>query len=370
LLNASTARLITDRYEIVTAKRRFNNYKANQQVFHLKSLHGQRLDIIFQVSNDGVGFRYFFPQRSTDIKKITEEITTFNFPEESKAWLQPASEAKTGFGQTNPSYEEHYAKEIPVGTPAPTNAGWIYPALFHSKNNWVAITETALGRNYCGTRLKKESPEGAYAVGFPDPREVFTNGNAFPESVLPWYTPWRVIAVGSLKTLVESTLGTDLATPAIQMQKSAIKPGIASWSWVLLKDDSTVYPVQKRFIDYAADMNWKYCLIDADWDRKIGYEKIGELAQYAKTKNVGLILWYNSAGSWNTVEYTPKDKMLTPENRAEEFALLQKMGIKGLKIDFFGGDGQSMIRYYLDILEDATKYGLLVNFHGATLPRG
>lgn len=117
-------------------------------------------------------------------------------------------------------------------------------------------------------------------------------------------------------------------------------------------------------------MNWQYCLIDANWDETIGYDSVQVLADYAKTKNVGLLLWYNSAGDWNTVKFTPRNRLLTHESRVNEFSRLQKMGIKGVKIDFFGGDGQSMMNYYEDILEDAAKHHLLVNFHGATLPRG
>jgi hypothetical protein len=154
------------------------------------------------------------------------------------------------------------------------------------------------------------------------------------------------------------------------MDKDFIKPGKASWSWVLEKDNATIFPVQKKYIDYAADMNWQYCLIDANWDQTIGYDSVKVLADYAKKKNVGLLLWYNSAGDWNTVKFTPKDKLLTHESRMKEFSRLENMGIKGVKIDFFGGDGQSMINYYEDILEDAATYHLLVNFHGATLPRG
>ena len=117
-------------------------------------------------------------------------------------------------------------------------------------------------------------------------------------------------------------------------------------------------------------MKWEYCLIDADWDTKIGYDKIKELADYAKSKKVDLILWYNSAGSWNTTPYHPRNALLTKELRNTEFQRLKTMGIKGIKVDFFGGDGQSMIAYYQDILEDAAKYGILVNFHGSTYPRG
>jgi hypothetical protein len=200
--------------------------------------------------------------------------------------------------------------------------------------------------------------------------EVFTGEGYLPENKRPWLSPWRVVTIGSLKTIVESTLGTDLAPRAEATDMSFIKPGKASWSWINSKDGFIVYDEQKRYIDFASSMNWQYCLIDVNWDTKIGYEKIAELSTYAKQKNIGLILWYNSAGDWNTVTYHPKDKLLTKESREKEFSLLQSMGIKGVKIDFFGGDGRSMIQYYIDILNDAAKYNLLVNFHGATLPRG
>lgn len=138
----------------------------------------------------------------------------------------------------------------------------------------------------------------------------------------------------------------------------------------MLKDDSTIFSVQKRFVDYASDMGWEYCLVDADWDRKIGYEKLGELCTYARSKNVGITAWYNSAGDWNTTPYTPRDKMLTQELRYAEFTKLRGLGVKGVKIDFFGGEGQSVMSYYQDILEDAARFGLMVDFHGSTYPRG
>jgi alpha-glucosidase len=369
-VSAAPQILITDEYDLATAKQRNIKYAANRQVFHFKNKGGALLDLIFQVSNDGVAFRYYFPEKSSDIKKITAELTTYRFSNDTKGWLQPMSNAKTGFGQSNPSYEEYYEQGIAAGKPSPIKAGWVYPALFQTGNNWALVSETFPDGNYCGTRLKAESPNGEYAVGFPQSTEVFPGGALNPESKLPWYTPWRIITIGSLKTITESTLGTDVAKPAVKMDLSFVKPGQSSWSWVILKDDSTKYSVQKRFINYAADMHWEYCLIDADWDTRIGYDKIQELADYAKTKNVGLILWYNSAGSWNTTPYHPRDKMVTHESRVKEFERLSKMGIKGIKVDFFGGDGQSMMQYYIDILKDALTYKILVNFHGATLPRG
>lgn len=370
LAGESPVEPVEDRYEILTAKRRLNNYRANRQVFHLTAPGGQKMDLIFQVSNDGVAFRYFFPGAATESRSIKEEVSSFRLPPDAKAWLQPMSVAKTGFEHSNPAYEEYYAKEIPVGTPSTLGAGWVYPALFRTGDTWLLVSEGSLPRTWCATRLRHESPEGEYAVGFPDARETMNGQPVNPSSKLPWLTPWRIIAVGSLKTIAESMLGTDLAEKPAIPADSAIKPGKAAWSWPLLGDKSANFDTQKQFIDYAAEMGWAYVLVDAWWDKQIGYEKMKDLAAYAAQKHVSLILWYNSAGDWNSVKMTPRDKLLTHESRIKEFERLKSMGIAGLKIDFFGGDGQPVIAYYHDILEEAAPYGFLLNFHGATLPRG
>ena len=370
LTGASRVEPVADDYEILTAKRRHNAYRANRQTFQLAAAGGQKLDIIFQVSNDGLAFRYAFPEKSATIHSLKVEATSFHFLPETRAWLQPMSVAKTGWKSVNPCYEEFYARDIPAGTPSSLGAGWVFPALFKSGETWLLLSETGLGRNYCGTRLRHESPGGEYAIGFPDPRETMNGLPVNPSSTLPWATPWRLIAVGDLRTIAESTLGTDLADPATGPADATIAPGKASWSWPLLGDGSANFGTQRQFIDYAAQMGWAYCLVDALWDRQIGYEKIKELADYAHTKNVGLLLWYNSNGAVNDAPQTPKDRMSTHESRVAEFERLKALGIRGLKIDFFGGDGQPVINYYHDILEDAAPYGFLMNFHGATLPRG
>lgn len=361
---------VKDSYSLLHGKQKDIAYEANQKTLHLENAAGQKLDVIFNVSDDGVAFRYKFPETSDDIKYITEENTTFNLGQNTKAWLQPMSEAKTGFEHTNPSYEENYQMGVPVSVKSPTGQGWVFPALFNDGDTWVSISETGLGRNYCGSHIDYDTAAKAMKIVFPQDKEVFGNGALNPESKLPWETPWRIIAVGGLSTVTESTLGTDLADKASFDDTAGLNPGISSWSWAILKDNSVNYETTKEFIDYAHDMQWPYCLIDADWDRRIGMEKIKELMAYAKERNVKLILWYNSAGDWNTVKYTPKDKFLTAESRDAEFKMLADMGIAGVKVDFFGGDGQSMIAYYHDILESAAKHKILVNFHGATLPRG
>ncbi|WP_343674674.1 glycoside hydrolase family 97 catalytic domain-containing protein [Chitinophaga sp.] len=369
LVSTTKPERVTDAYQTKNAKKSSIVYQANQLVMTFSNMENKRMDIVFRLSNDGAAFRYLFPWVKSN-ETIVNENTSFAFDTNARAWLQPMDEAKTGFEHCHPSYEEHYLQDIPVGTVSPLKSGWVYPALFKTNDTWVLITEAGLDGTYCGTRLKNDSASAVYSIGFSDPREVFTGGGYLPESNKSWYTPWRIITIGSLKTIVESTLGTDLAPATVVKDASFAKPGKASWSWINSKDDYISFDEQKKYIDYAADMHWQYCLIDADWDTKIGYDKVAELSAYAKQKNVGLLLWYNSAGDWNTIAYHPKDKLLTKESREKEFTRLQAMGIKGIKVDFFGGDGQSMIQYYIDILNDAVKYKLLVNFHGATLPRG
>jgi hypothetical protein len=370
LAATSRVKAIADDYELAVGKKRHISYRANEQVYTVRNAKGQAMDVAFRVSNDGVAFRYLVREPGLAVKKFVSESTSFRFDKEARAWLQPMSIAQTGWSNTNPSYEEHYQREIAVGTPSPLAAGWVFPALFRSGDTWVALTEANMDGSWHASRLQADSSGGVYKLGLPMAAEVFTGGGLLAEARGTLQSPWRVIALGSLATVTESTLGTDLAAPAIAFDKTKVAPGHASWSWALLKDDYTVFDVQKTFIDYAADMGWDYTLVDADWDRKIGYEKMRELAAYAASRNIGLLAWYNSSGDWNTSPYSPKSKLLTHEQRAAEFKRLREMGVKGVKVDFFGGDGKSMIAYYIGLLNDAAANGLLVNFHGATLPRG
>lgn len=371
LLSESPEECVQDHYALTGSKRRLHDYRATRRVFSLADAKGRRLNIIFQISNDGAAFRYVFPESDATIRAVSEEATSFRFAPDVKAWLQPMAVAKTGFAKTNPSYEEYHEQEIPVGTPSKFGAGWVFPALFSTNDQtWILITEADLGRGYCASRLRNESSGGEYRIGFPDWRETMGSEPVNPRFASPYTTPWRVIAVGSLKTVVESTLGTDLAAREVQGVKLLGNPGKASWSWPKLGDRMTVYSVQRRFIDYAAEMGWGYCLIDALWDQQIGEEKLAELTAYAATKNVKILVWYNSNGDWNDAPQTPKDRLLSHETRVAEFTKLCKLGVAGVKIDFFGGDGRPFIDFYHDLLEDAASFGLLVNFHGTTLPRG
>lgn len=360
---------VYENYTMVHGKQRDISYEARERVVTLKNDEGKLLEVQMRLSNDGLAFRYILPNVDGESLRITDELSQYRFGEDTKMWIQPVSAPKSGWRRTNPSYEEAYLQGTPITTQSEIGYGWVYPALLQAGDGWVLLSETGPERQYAATRLKTVPGENALKVSMPPTEETIMGGDHLPNASGELRSPWRLIAVGTLETIVGSTMGTDLAKPAVDVA-GEVQPGYASWSWALLKDNSVVYDVQKQFIDYAADMNWQYCLVDVNWDRNIGYERIAELAAYADSKEVGLILWYNSSGEWNDTDYSPKSQLLTPEARKAEFQRIRSLGVKGVKIDFFGGDGQSVIAYYEDMLNDAAEAGLMVNFHGATLPRG
>jgi len=373
LENISSLERIEDNYTMLLGKRRNCSYIANRRIFSLKNSNNEKMQIIFQISNDGVAFRYAFPGDSEKTYSIKEEKTTFAFEPNTVSWLHPMQPGKSGWSRTQPSYEEHYIIEKPVGTRSPMSEGWCLPALFKTEDDiWVLICDSDVDESYCAVRLARDSTGGVYKVAFPHPEEHRGKIDPVqPTITTPFKSPWRVLIVGdNLKAIVESTLMTDVAKDCEYPNTDFIKPGRAAWHWLRYGDESATLPVAESFLDFASKMKWQYILIDATWDTLIGYEKIAEFIKKAAGKNVGVILWYNSNGPWNDAPMGPKNKMHEKTIRREEFAKLKEMGVKGVKVDFFGGDKQATMKLYLDIFKDAADYGILVNCHGATIPRG
>lgn len=369
VISVSEPQLLTESYWAPAEKRTNRTFSANFAVVELKNKDKKRLKVEFKATDEGVAFRYI--TKSENAIAIQSEQTSFKFDTTTRAWLHPHADAETGWCETQPSYEEQYHYDMSVGTAAPLVAGWSFPALFKTDKYWVMLSESGLTPDYVGTRLAQESPQGEYFIGFPQKGEMINDEE--PNYVVgkEIVSPWRVIVVGSLANVVESQMVSDLAPAADEnIDYNWVKPGISTWSWGLMKDESIIYPIQERFINYAADMQWSYCLIDVNWDNNIGYDKIQELVDLGKKRNVGVILWYNSSGAWNSTAYTPKGALVERTARRNEFERISKMGVSGIKVDFWPGDGQSSIQYYYDLMEDAADYKLLVNFHGTTVPRG
>ncbi len=323
--------------------------------------------VVMRVYNDGVAFAYRL--LGTGEVKVYGERTAFALPKNNKAFLTQLAKAKSGWQKTNPSYEDPYHVDVPLTELSEHRDGWIFPALFHGEKVWTLISETGTTADYVACHLSEFDGE-YFNVEFPTAGHNLPCNPTWAEVKTPFLTPWRTIVVSdNLSGIVENTLSTDLVEPLYQA-KHKFLPGRSSWSWIYYGDDLTTYDGTKQYIDLAARLGWEYCLVDAVWDTQIGREKMAELAQYAKSKNVGLILWYNSNGNWNTAPQSPLNCMNTAETRRKEMAWMKKIGVVGIKADFFGGDKQAGIKLYEDILRDANDFGIAVNFHGATLPRG
>jgi len=347
-------------------------YQANELICRLENDKKNKLDVVFRVSNNNIAFRYQVPQTGEPATfNIEEELSGYKFPTATTTFLTPQASPMIGWMKTKPSYEEEYTPDQAMGIPSKYGVGYTFPALFHvGDKGWVLLSETGVNSLYCGSKLSEGTKDGNYKIAFPEAGENNGIGAANPTISLPGNTPWRTITVGSnLKPIVETTIPFDVVEPQYEPSKTYTF-GRSTWSWLLWQDGSINFEDQKKFVDLSAAMGYEFVLVDNWWDNNIGREKIEQLVAYGKTKNVGICLWYNSNGFWNDAPQTPKYKMNTASARKKEMAWMQRVGIKGIKVDFFGGDKQETIKLYEDILSDANSYGLTVIFHGCTLPRG
>ena len=367
--NVSTNK-IDETYELASIKKSKVHYVANEAVFSFTQQGKTIYDVIFRISNNDVAFKYkMYPQGETLSCVIKKEATGFAFPDGTTTFLCPQSKPMGGFARTSPSYETSYTADDVAGKNG-WGEGYTFPCLFRNGDNgWVLVSETGVNGGYCASRLLGHK-EGVYTIGFPQEGEANGNGTVSPGIALPGETPWRTITVGkTLAPIVETTVPFDVVKPLYQA-KGEYTYGRGSWSWIIGMDGSTNYKEQLRYIDFSAAMGYQSVLVDALWDKQIGRDKIEELAKYGKDKGVALYLWYNSNGYWNDAPQTPRSIMDNAIARRKEMKWMQSIGIRGIKVAFFGGDKQMTMQLYEDILSDANEYGLLVIFHGCTLPRG
>ena len=367
--NVSTNK-IDETYELASIKQSKVRYVANEAVFSFTQQGKTIYDVIFRISNNDVAFKYkMYPQGETLSCVVKQEVTGFAFPDGTTTFLCPQSKPMGGFARTSPSYETSYTADDAAGKNG-WGEGYTFPCLFRNGDNgWVLVSETGVNGGYCASRLLGHKG-GTYTIGFPQEGEANGNGTVSLGIALPGETPWRTITVGkTLAPIVETTVPFDVVKP-LYPAKGEYTYGRGSWSWIIGMDGSTNYKEQLRYIDFSAAMGYQSVLVDALWDKQIGRDKIEELAKYGKDKGVALYLWYNSNGYWNDAPQTPRGIMDNAIARRKEMKWMQSIGIRGIKVDFFGGDKQMTMQLYEDILSDANEYGLLVIFHGCTLPRG
>lgn len=354
LQSVSEAKPVTDDYRMLTGKRSHCINTGSERVYRFENDAQQVFQVTFRVYNDGIAFKYAL-DAVVDDEQITNELTTYALPEGAKRWIQEYD--ITG-------YERFFPLSTDGMLPGKPDVDlWGYPALVESCDSvFMLITEANIRRGQCGSFLKNDADRNRYQVRLGDEKQPIKGS---------WETPWRLLVVGRLCDVVESTLVTDVSDPCVVKDTDWIVPGTAAWIYWAHNHGTKDFQLVKKYIDLAAEMKWPYDLIDWEWDVMGNGGNIQDAVKYALDKGVKPLLWYNSSTSWiGETAPGPLYKLNEKENREKEYKWLNDLGVAGIKIDFFRGDDAATMNYYIDLLEDAVKYKLLINFHGATLPRG
>jgi len=350
--------LINEEYTALHGKKSVCKNSANEVVVSFENPSKAKINVIIRAYNDGIAFRYEFPEKAGTFT-MKDELTSYGIAKETSRWMEKWNPANEGL-YTAMSDDKIQKQE------------WCYPALFKLKDTscYYLIHEADVNSTYCGTKLSNIPDSTKYKLTFPNPRDGRGLGQSQPTITLPWKSPWRVIIMGSLSDVVASTLVDDVSTPSVIKNTSWIKPGLVSWNYWSSNHGTKDYKIVTDFADLAAEMNWPYTLLDWEWDGMTNGGNLEDALKYIHSIGVKPLIWYNSGGPHTGVTSTPRDRMLTHENRVEEFTKLKKLGVAGVKIDFFESEKQDMIKYYLDILEDAAQFEMMVYFHGCIVPRG
>ena len=347
---------VADDYRMLSGKRLHCTNQAREYEANL----GENLRLVLRLYNDGIAFRYVLSGLRNQV--LPKEQTTYLIPEGTKRWMQQWTEAYEGFFPLTTTCKVE---------PVPSFSGifksadgfnnrWGYPALLSPADDvFVLLSEANIERRQSASCLYNEGERFRVT---PDKNDLRVNGI--------WHSPWRVAIIGSLGDVVESTLITDVSEPCQLDDTSWIHPGVVSWIYWAYNHGSNDFEIIKKYVDMAVTLKLPYVLIDAEWDEMKDGKTIEEAVAYATTQGVKPLIWYNSSVGWIDGAPGPKFRLNKPEDREREFAWCEKIGVAGVKIDFFSGDNQMNMDYCIDLLECAARHHLLVNFHGAPIPRG
>ena len=352
---------VKDDYQMLSGKRLHCTNKAREY----QALIGPDAKMVMRLYNDGIAFRYEYTNLHNS--KVPQEYTVYLIPEGTRRWMMQWAESYEGFFPLSTTYKQ---KPVPSysGTFASAegwNNRWAYPALLEPADGVFAlISEANIERRQSASSLYNDGER--FSVVPADNDQEYSG---------EWHTPWRVVIMGSLANVVQSTLVTDVSEPCQLADTSWIKPGVVSWIYWAYNHGSNDFNVIKKYVDMAVTLKLPYVLIDAEWDEmdklaSNGGKTIEDAVAYANSKGVKPLIWYNSSVGWVNGAPGPKYRLNKPEDREREFAWCEKIGVAGVKIDFFSGDNQQNMDYCQDLLESAARHHLMVNFHGAPIPRG
>lgn len=358
---------INDAYTLKAGKKLNTHDHCEETVYCLICPDYTRYDLIVRAYDDGVAFRYRLNDDTKKTDTIAAELTEFSVPVGGKAWIHPYDWNE----RHKPSYEQYSKNGVAVNSLPGHDRGWAFPMLFNSADDkWIMITEAQLDGTYPATHVDNSGKGGCYRIRFPEADEPVIDDDPLPKSSRPWYTPWRVIMVGDdLNDIFSNQMVSHLNYPSLVGDTDWIKPGRCAWSWWYNGGTVRKYDAQIKYVDFCKEMGWEYSLIDAGWPGMDG-DGVEGVVDYANKNGVGIWLWYHS-GAGRDDDPDPQHRLMSDSKlRRSEMERISRMGVKGIKVDFFDTDKQRIVALYPQILKDAADYHLMVDLHGATLPRG
>ena len=354
-------------YEVVAgkAKQARNHYNEIAVSLQEQRPPKRKIDLFFRAYDDGAAFRYIIPkQKVLQDFEILSEKSEFHFADNYTCWAMR-------IGKFTSDYEKEYEK-ITLNDIAPDAIVAVPITIETGEGIVMALAEANL-TDYAGMYVagaeKGRNALVSRLAPLPGDRDICVKAKA------PHATPWRVLMLGETPgDLIESHIITNLNEPCAIEDPSWIKPGKTAWDWwsgqvvkgVDFKAGMNTKTME-YYIDFAAEAGLQYMLIDAGWygshrDTKADITKtipeidMPEILQYAKERNVDIILWLN----WKCVQ----------RQMDEAFPLYEQWGVKGVKIDYMNRDDQDMVNFYHKVVKKAAEHHLVVDFHGAYKPTG
>ena len=393
-----------------------NNY--NSLTLELKHNDGRLMNICFRVFNDGIGFRYEFPQQgATNYYFIKEEKSEFAMAGDNMAWWIPGD-----YDTQEYSYTTCKLSEIAGKMPSVLKA--------HEGNS----SSTTFSNTGVQTSLQMKTPDGLYVniheaalVDYPcmhlnlDDKNLTFTSWLTPDATgmkgyiqAPFHTPWRTIMITDSATkALASRLILNLNEPCALDDVSWIHPtkyvgvwwamitGKNTWAYTDLpnvKIDETRYDKcepngkhlanndsVRRYIDFASKHGFSEVLVEGwnkGWEDWFGKTKeyvfdfltpypdfdIKALNDYAHSKGVKLMMHHETSGSARNYE----------RHMDQAYQLMKKYGYDAVKSGYVGpilprGEyhyGQWMVNHYLYAIKKAADYKIMVNAHEAVRPTG
>ena len=384
-----------------------NRYNAARIVLEEQQAPGRKLILHFRAYEDGVAFRYEFPEQTdTDTLYITEERTEFQLTADHMSWWIPGdwdlyehlynttrvSEIDALSKRDHPNLACTYIPENAVNTPVTMRTKEGLHMSFHEAD----LTD------YAGMTLKVDPANLKLSSGL-----VGSDRTDYKvRRALPFHTPWRTIQISDRAGgLIESRLIENLNEPNKLGDVSWFTPmkyigiwwemhlNIATWDYGMIMDErgrwadtgqahgkhGATTENTKRYIDFASENNIKGVLVEGwntGWERWIGFEDregvfdfvtpypdydIQELTAYAREKGVEIIMHHETSAAPRTYE----------QQLDTAYALMQDLGIHSVKTGYVGkiipkGEyhhGQWMVNHYRKVLETAAEYEVAINAH-------